>query len=202
MAYAARHRSREPVEEQTPQRHQFDDLSCRRRRHCHMSESLLWLVPPSASPSAHYHFNSINLIQSSDFMNCFLVGHGVCDQATRFCTCESFWMENFLAVSYGGQHNCGKSNKYGQSSQLELIIFIVRCLCIVYWYMVIIYIDKRVLFKKSKKKRFVMEYWYWSHFKDCSLDDFVFEFHWSRERISWWNRPITKQNIFPPFFYF
>ena len=37
-------------------------------------------------------------------------------------------------------------------------------------------------FKKSKK-RFVIEYW-WSHFKDCSLDDFVLEFHWSRERIS------------------
>lgn len=39
-------------------------------------------------------------------------GHGVCDQATRFCTCESFWMENFLAVSYGGQHNCDWSVLY------------------------------------------------------------------------------------------
>ena len=37
---------------------------------------------------------------------------------------------------------------------------------------------------KESKKRFVIEYWYWSHLKDCSLDDFVLEFYWSRERIS------------------
>ena len=28
-----------------------------------------------------------------------------------------------------------------------------------------------------------MEYWYWSNMKDCSLDDFVFEFHWSRTKF-------------------
>ena len=41
-----------------------------------------------------------------------------------------------------------------------------------------------VFFKKKSKKRFVIEYWYWSHFKDGSWDNFVLEFHWSRERIS------------------
>ena len=29
-----------------------------------------------------------------------------------------------------------------------------------------------------------MEYWYWSHFKDCSLDDFVLEYNQSKEIIS------------------
>ena len=35
-------------------------------------------------------------------------GHGVCDQVTRHCVCQTFWMENFIAVSYGAEHNCGK----------------------------------------------------------------------------------------------
>ena len=39
-------------------------------------------------------------------------------------------------------------------------------------------------FLKKSRKRFVVEYWYWSHFKDCSLDELVLEFHWSGERIS------------------
>ena len=45
---------------------------------------------------------------------------------------------------------------------------------------------------KKSNQRFVLEYWYWSRLKDCSSDDAVLEFHWSRERNSWWNRPIRK----------
>nr|CAG4642290.1 EOG090X00QS [Evadne anonyx] len=33
-------------------------------------------------------------------------GHGVCDQVTRYCVCETFWMENFIGVSHGAEHNC------------------------------------------------------------------------------------------------
>ena len=39
-------------------------------------------------------------------------------------------------------------------------------------------------FKKSKKKRLVVEYCDGSHFKDDLLDDFLLEFHWSREIFS------------------
>ena len=41
-----------------------------------------------------------------------------------------------------------------------------------------------MFFKKSKKKRFVVEYCDRSHFKYYLLDDVVLEFHWSREIIS------------------
>ena len=40
------------------------------------------------------------------------------------------------------------------------------------------------LFLRKSKKRFVVEYCDWSHFKDNSLVDVVLEFHWSREIIS------------------
>jgi len=39
-------------------------------------------------------------------------GHGVCDQVTRHCVCQTFWMENFIAVSYGAEHNCDWSVLY------------------------------------------------------------------------------------------
>nr|CAG4640616.1 EOG090X00QS [Eulimnadia texana] len=32
--------------------------------------------------------------------------HGVCDQPTRRCICDSFWMENLIAVYRGADHNC------------------------------------------------------------------------------------------------
>ena len=60
---------------------------------------------------------------------------------------------------------------------------------------------KRGFFMKSQK-RLVVEYWYWSHFKGCSLDDFVLKFHLTREKISYWNSPLRKKYIFPPFFNF
>nr|CAH0104636.1 unnamed protein product [Daphnia galeata] len=33
-------------------------------------------------------------------------GHGVCDQFTRQCNCQSFWMENPISVSNGADYNC------------------------------------------------------------------------------------------------
>ena len=53
-----------------------------------------------------------------------------------------------------------------------------------------------IFFKKSKR-RFVVEYCDWSHFKDYLSVVIVLEFHWSREIISLWNRPITKRPYFP-----
>ena len=36
-------------------------------------------------------------------------GHGTCQQATRTCLCESFWIENFFRkILMDGQSNCGK----------------------------------------------------------------------------------------------
>ena len=36
-------------------------------------------------------------------------GHGYCEQATRACLCESFWIENFVRRSMmDGKSNCGK----------------------------------------------------------------------------------------------
>ena len=39
-------------------------------------------------------------------------GHGYCEQATRTCLCESFWIENFVRRSMmDGKSNCGKFRK-------------------------------------------------------------------------------------------
>lgn len=49
-------------------------------------------------------------------------GHGVCDQATRACLCEAFWMQSFLRKYLGdGESNCGK---FG---------FLVCCLNFFFW---------------------------------------------------------------------
>ena len=40
------------------------------------------------------------------------------------------------------------------------------------------------IFLGNIKKRFVVEYWDRSHFKDCSLDNVVLEFHCSSKIIS------------------
>ena len=58
-----------------------------------------------------------------------------------------------------------------------------------------------LMFLRKSKTRFIVEYCDWSHFKDYLLDDVVLEFHWSREIISEWNRPITKKLYFPGIFF-
>jgi hypothetical protein len=36
-------------------------------------------------------------------------GHGVCDQVTRQCLCEAFWMQNLIVKHLGsGDSNCGE----------------------------------------------------------------------------------------------
>jgi hypothetical protein len=36
-------------------------------------------------------------------------GHGVCDQVTRHCLCEAFWMQNLIVKHFGsGDSNCGE----------------------------------------------------------------------------------------------
>lgn len=47
--------------------------------------------------------------------------HGNCEQATKRCTCESFWMENFIRVNFGDKEsNCDWSILY-----VVIIIFAV-----------------------------------------------------------------------------
>ena len=58
----------------------------------------------------------------------------------------------------------------------------------------------RCFFKKSKK-RVIVEYCDWSHFKYYLLENVVLESHWSREIISQWMwSPITKRPYFPRIF--
>ena len=36
-------------------------------------------------------------------------GHGVCDQESRQCYCEAFWMQDLIQKYLGdGESNCGK----------------------------------------------------------------------------------------------
>ena len=56
------------------------------------------------------------------------------------------------------------------------------------------------LFLRKSKTLFVVEYCDWSHVKDNFLVVIVLEFHWSREIIFLWNRPITKRPYFPGIF--
>nr|CAG4648482.1 EOG090X00QS [Polyphemus pediculus] len=39
-------------------------------------------------------------------------GHGTCDQVTRHCICQTFWMENPFSVANGEEHNCDWSLLY------------------------------------------------------------------------------------------
>lgn len=40
-----------------------------------------------------------------------ILGHGVCEQETRQCLCEAFWMQNLIQKYFGnGDSNCGTLN--------------------------------------------------------------------------------------------
>nr|CAG4650724.1 EOG090X00QS [Simocephalus serrulatus] len=52
-------------------------------------------------------------------------GHGVCDQITRRCNCQTFWMENPIAVSNGGDYNCDWSLVYVVIISVLIVIFLV-----------------------------------------------------------------------------
>lgn len=39
----------------------------------------------------------------------FFIGHGICEEETRVCVCEAFWMHNLYRTLFGdGESNCGK----------------------------------------------------------------------------------------------
>ena len=47
-------------------------------------------------------------------------GHGTCEQATRFCLCEAFWMENFVRRALmDGKSNCGEPNVHSKRSYCQ-----------------------------------------------------------------------------------
>lgn len=63
-------------------------------------------------------------------------GHGVCDQETRQCLCEAFWMQNLIQKYFGnGDSNCDWSILYVIIALLSLVICWVGfiwglvCLC-------------------------------------------------------------------------
>ena len=35
-------------------------------------------------------------------------GHGHCDQFSKECVCEPFWMPNYAIAKWRGESNCGK----------------------------------------------------------------------------------------------
>ncbi|XP_066597643.1 dyslexia-associated protein KIAA0319-like protein [Prorops nasuta] len=50
-------------------------------------------------------------------------GHGVCDQETRLCLCEAFWMQNLIQKYFGnGDSNCDWSILYVIIALLSLIV--------------------------------------------------------------------------------
>ncbi|XP_015434553.1 PREDICTED: dyslexia-associated protein KIAA0319 isoform X2 [Dufourea novaeangliae] len=63
-------------------------------------------------------------------------GHGVCDQETRLCMCEAFWMQNLVQKYFGnGDSNCDWSILYVIIALLSLVVCWVGliwglvCLC-------------------------------------------------------------------------
>ncbi|XP_046464140.1 dyslexia-associated protein KIAA0319-like protein [Daphnia pulex] len=52
-------------------------------------------------------------------------GHGVCDQVTRRCNCQTFWMENPISVSNGADYNCDWSLVYVVIIVVILVILMV-----------------------------------------------------------------------------
>lgn len=63
-------------------------------------------------------------------------GHGTCDEATRQCLCEAFWMQNLIQKYFGnGEANCDWSILYVIIALLSLIVcwigFVwgIVCLC-------------------------------------------------------------------------
>nr|CAG4636763.1 EOG090X00QS [Ceriodaphnia reticulata] len=59
-------------------------------------------------------------------------GHGVCDQITRRCTCQTFWMENPISVSNGADYNCDWSLVY----VVIVVVLIVVLLVVTIWSLV------------------------------------------------------------------
>lgn len=55
-------------------------------------------------------------------------GHGVCDQVTRRCNCQTFWMENPFSVSNGADYNCDWSLVYVVIIVVILVILLVLTL--------------------------------------------------------------------------
>ncbi|XP_046753459.1 dyslexia-associated protein KIAA0319 isoform X2 [Diprion similis] len=56
-------------------------------------------------------------------------GHGVCDEGSRQCLCEAFWMQNLIQKYFGnGEANCDWSILYVIIALLSLVICWVGCI--------------------------------------------------------------------------
>lgn len=52
-------------------------------------------------------------------------GHGRCQERTKRCLCEAFWMENFWRFHFDGEGNCGKFSCRPSSCEINLsLVFI------------------------------------------------------------------------------
>ena len=58
-------------------------------------------------------------------------GHGTCDQATRECTCQPAWMENWLQRNLGsGEANCEWSLVYVSLAAGTSVLLVLVCCCL------------------------------------------------------------------------
>ncbi|XP_008209692.1 dyslexia-associated protein KIAA0319 isoform X1 [Nasonia vitripennis] len=83
-------------------------------------------------------------------------GHGTCDQETRLCLCEAFWMQNLIQLYFrNGESNCDWSILYVIIALLSLVV----CWIGFVWGMVcfcqrICYGKRRLLRPKKKPARY------------------------------------------------
>ena len=53
-------------------------------------------------------------------------GHGTCNQRTKKCSCDVFWMENFFKSNFGPQRsNCGE---LGRNTVYNYVVGIMQAL--------------------------------------------------------------------------
>ncbi|KAK7091316.1 hypothetical protein V1264_009012 [Littorina saxatilis] len=77
-------------------------------------------------------------------------GHGQCDQRTKACHCEAFWMPNFVKAAYRNESNCEWSILY-----VVIVCFLIIVGAIVgVWGMICMCRSKRCRMKTRKRHRY------------------------------------------------
>nr|CAH0113256.1 unnamed protein product [Daphnia galeata] len=67
-------------------------------------EQIALLLHQQGSVNININIDDVMIEPKSGYV--YPHGHGVCDQFTRQCNCQSFWMENPISVSNGADYNC------------------------------------------------------------------------------------------------
>ncbi|XP_029634781.1 dyslexia-associated protein KIAA0319-like protein isoform X2 [Octopus sinensis] len=72
---------------------------------------LRWLKPKLSSQTNIFEYSIVDLNTFVCQNNCS--GHGKCDQYTKQCFCEAFWMQNYILTKFfHGENNCDWSILY------------------------------------------------------------------------------------------